>query len=244
MRLSRVLPTSLGMLLVLAGVALAQGGTVTGTIKFGGTAPPQKPYLVPSAYLGCQKDQPLDRLIIGKNSGVANGVVYIEGLKKTGPASTGPFVLDQKGCHYTPHVLVVPDGDGFTVSNSDSMFHNVHGYFDANHATAFNLAEPNKGLKIVQRVKRPGMYQLRCDVHPWMNAYVYVAGNGYAAATNADGRYTLSNVPPGTYKLVLWHEGWKSKDVGGRPDFSESVQESQQITVVAGKSTTADFTLK
>jgi plastocyanin len=244
MKLSHVLSASLGICVTLSGTALGQNGSVTGTVKFAGASPPQNPYAVSSAYLGCGKSQPLDRLVLGKDNGVANSVVYIEGLKKTGPASTTPFVLDQKGCHYSPHVLVVPDGDAFTVANGDSMFHNVHGYFDATHATAFNLAEPTKGMKIVQRVKKPGMYLLRCDVHPWMNAYVFVAGNGYAAATSADGKYTLSNVPPGTYKLVLWHEGWKSKDEGGRPDFSEAVQQSQQITVVAAKSTTADFNLK
>jgi plastocyanin len=244
MKLFRVLLASLGLCLVLSGSALGQGGTITGTVKFAGTSPPQKPYAVSSAYLGCGKDQPLDRLVLGKENGVANSVVYIEGLKKTGPASTTPFVIDQHGCHYVPHVLVVPDGDAFTVTNSDSMFHNVHGYLDATHATAFNLAQPTKGMKIVQRVKKPGMYQLRCDVHPWMNAYVFIAGGGYAAATNADGKYTLANVPPGAYKVTLWHEGWKSKDAGGRPDFSEAVQQSQQVTVVAGKSTTADFNLK
>ena len=139
---------------------------------------------------------------------------------------------------------VVADGDAFTVQNSDATFHNVHGYFDADHSTTFNLAQPTKGLKMVQHVKKPGMYFLRCDIHPWMNAYVFVAGDGYATVSDADGKFTLSNVPPGTYKLVMWHEGWTSKVAENRPTFSEAVQQSQQITVVADKPTTADFTLK
>jgi hypothetical protein len=99
-------------------------------------------------------------------------------------------------------------------------------------------------MKSVERVKQPGMYQLRCDVHPWMNAYVFVAGDGYATVTGENGTYTLSDVPPGNYKLILWHEGWNTKVKGGRPEFSDAIQQTQEITVTAGQATTANFSLK
>ncbi len=230
---------------VAAGIAYGQDGTITGTVKFSGTPPTMKPFPVPSSFTGCGKEKSLDRLIVGKGGGVANAVVYIEGLKKkAGKTSPGEYVIDQKNCEYHPHVLVVAQGNAFTVENTDMMFHNVHGYVEATHATAFNIAEPIKGMKAIQRVRKPGMYLLECDVHPWMNGYVYVAGNGYATETNSDGAFTLSNVPPGKYKLVMWHEGWNTKIVGGRPDYSKPVEQTQEITVAAGKATTADFTLK
>jgi plastocyanin len=237
---------SAAALLATAGVAFGEGGTVSGTVTFAGTPPAQKPFPVPSAFKVCGSDGSMDRLIIGKNNGVANSVIYIVGLKKTpsSSATAASFVADQMGCRYHPHVLVVREGDEFTALNSDSMFHNVHGYLDANHTTVFNLAQPNKGMKIVQRVKQPGMYQLRCDVHPWMNAYVYVAGNGYATVTGEDGKFTLSDVPPGIYKLVMWHEGWNTKLSSGRPEFSDAVQQTQDITVTAAQATTVNFTLR
>ncbi len=236
--------TTAALLFGVAGTAFAQNGAVSGRVTFAGTPPAQKPFTVPAAFTGCGKEVSLDRLILGKDKGVANSVVYIVGLKHKAAAAPATFVADQTGCRYAPHVLVVGDGDAFTALNSDSTFHNVHGYLDATHATVFNVAEPDKGMKMVERVKRPGMYQLRCDVHPWMNGYVFVSGNGYAVLTDADGHFTLPDVPPGTYKLAMWHEGWKMKVVGGRPEFSDAVVQTQEITVTAGQTTPASFALK
>jgi len=239
------LSSSVASLLFFSAIAFGQNGTVAGTVKFAGAPPTQKPFAVPASFAVCGKEKTLDRLVVGKDGGVANAVIYIEGLKKKSPAAAPPtIVANQKDCHYEPHVLVVADGDAFTVLNSDATFHNVHGYFDADHSTAFNLAQPNKGLKTVQHVKKPGMYLLRCDIHPWMNAYVFVAGDGYATVSDADGKFTLSNVPAGTYKLVMWHEGATSKVAEGRAVFADATQQTQQITVAADKPVTADFTLK
>lgn len=234
-------------LLLPAGIAYGEGGTLTGKVTFVGTPPAQKPFPVPGTFSNtCGREVSLDRLIVGKGNGVANSLIYIVGLKRPVNASAthATFVADQKGCHYVPHVLVVAVGDSFTATNSDETFHNVHGYMDANHATAFNVAQPGKDMKATQRVKQPGVYQLRCDVHPWMNAYVFVSGNGFAAVTGEDGSYTLSDVPPGTYKLTMWHEGWNTKIEGGRPVFSDAIQQTQEIVVTLGKTTTTNFSLK
>jgi plastocyanin len=227
------------------GLVYGQDGTITGTVKFIGTPPDQRPYMVPSSYTGCGKEKSLDRLVVGNDGGVANAVVSIEGAKaKKEKASASKYVIDQKDCEYKPHVLVVKHGDAFTVENSDPLFHNVHVYFAENHTSAFNIAEPVKGMKVVQRVRKPGMYLLECDVHPWMNCYVYVAGDGYAAVTDTSGSYTITGVPPGKYKLVMWHEGWDTKVVSGKPEFSTPTEDTQEVTVEAGKTVTANFTLK
>jgi plastocyanin len=232
-------------LVLTTGLVYGQTGTVQGTVKFAGPVPAMKPYKVTYNENVCGTEASLDRLIVGKDSSVEYAVVYIEGLKgKAERVSPSKYVVEQTDCSYSPHVLVVEDGNAFTVANNDPLFHNVHGYFASNNETAFNIAEPVKGMKIVQKVRKPGMYLMRCDVHPWMNAYIYVAGNGYAAATDKDGKFTLSDVPAGKYKLVMWHEGWDTKDVSGKPEFSEPIEQTQEITVVAGKATTADFTLK
>lgn len=232
-------------LVASAGMVYGQTGTVQGTVKFAGAVPKMKPYKVTYNNNVCGNEASLDRLIVGKSGGVEYAVVYIEGLKsKPENVSPSKYEVVQKDCSYHPHVLVVDHGEAFTVANDDPLFHNVHGYFASNNETAFNIAEPVKGMKVVQHVRKPGMYLMRCDVHPWMNAYIYVADNGYASATNKAGEFSLPDVPPGKYKLVMWHEGWGTKDIHGKPEFSKPIEETQEITVVAGKTTKADFTLK
>lgn len=228
-----------------SGLAYGQNGTITGTVKFSGTMPAMEPYKVTYNTDVCGGDKSLDRLVVGADSGVQYAVVYLEGVAgKKENVSPSKYVIDQKSCEYEPHVLVVEHGDKFTVENSDPLFHNVHVYFADNHSSAFNIAEPVKGMKVVQRVRKPGMYLLECDVHPWMNCYVYVAGDGYAAVTDGSGNFAIADVPPGKYKLVMWHEGWDTKLVSGKPEFSKPVEDTQEITVEAGKTTTAAFTLK
>jgi len=230
---------------VWGGLAYGQTGTIAGMVKFSGTLPTMEPYKVTYNTNVCGGDKSLDRLVVEPDSGVQYAVVYIEGLKgKKENVPPSKYVVDQKDCEYAPHVLIVEHGDKFTVANSDPLLHNVHGYFAENHSTAFNIAEPVKGMKVVQRVRKPGMYLLECDVHPWMNCYVYVSDNGYAAVTDKSGNFTISDVPPGKYKLVMWHEGWDTKLVSGKPEYSTPMEDTQEVTVEAGKTTTADFTLK
>ncbi len=227
------------------GLAFGQTGTISGTVKFSGPVPTIKPYKVTYNNNVCGNEASLERLIVSKDGGVEYAVIYIEGAKaKAEKVSPSKYVVDQKHCSYHPHVLVVDHGNAFTVANSDPLFHNVHGYFASNNETAFNIAEPVQGMKVVQHVRKPGMYMMRCDVHPWMNCYVYVSGGGFAATTNAAGDYTLEGVPAGKYKIVMWHEGWGVKEESGKPEFSKPVEETQEVTVTAGKSTTVNFTLK
>ncbi len=245
MNASKSLALVLLTLVVGSSLAFGQTGTVKGTVKFAGTPPTMTPYKVTYNNNVCGNEASLDRLVVGKDGGVEYAVVYIEGLKgKAERVAPSKYVIDQKDCSYNPHVLIVSHGESFTVANADPLFHNVHGYFASNNETAFNIAQPIKGMKSVQRVRKPGMYMIRCDVHPWMNAYIYVSGDGYAAATDKDGNFTLSDVPPGKYKLVMWHEGWDTKDVSGKPEFSKPIEQTQEITVVAGQTADADFTLK
>ncbi len=244
MKASLILTAAL-LFVLGGGLAYAQEGTITGTVRFSGAPPSMTPYKVTYNENVCGGDKSLDRLIVGPDSGVQYAVVYLEGVKsKKGNESASKYTIDQKGCEYEPHVLVVDRGDKFTVENSDPLFHNVHVYFADNHSSAFNIAEPVKGMKVVQRVKKPGMYELECDVHPWMNCYVYVAGDGYAVTTDASGKFTIPDVPPGKYKIVMWHEGWDTKVVSGKPEFSKPVEDTQDVTVEAGKTATVDFTLK
>ena len=114
------------------------------------------------------------------------------------------------------------------VVNSDPILHNTHGYYGKR--TAFNLALPNQGQRISVDVPRPGAVRIDCDAHGWMEAWIYVVDNPYYSLTGADGKFSISDVPPGNYKLVGVHP------------FTDPVQQS--VTVAAGKPSDLAIELK
>ena len=186
------------------------GGTITGTVTFSGTPPKNEQWTVKKDVKACSHSKTLDRILVGKNGGVANAFVILEGVPagSLGAMNKKP-TIDQRGCEYTPHAQVVPVGSTITVMNSDDVLHNIHAYYMANRNTAFNIAQPIQNQKTPIALKKPGMIEVLCDAgHTWMSAYIYVTDNPYVAVTGADGSFTIKNVPPGTYKIQCWHEGW------------------------------------
>jgi uncharacterized protein (DUF2141 family) len=99
--------------------------------------------------------------------------------------------------------MALPVGSTVELANGDPTLHNVHGYLG--QATAFNLAMPSKDQRIARQMKKPGLIVVRCDVHAWMSAYVWVV-DGPSAVTGEDGSFTIANLPPGTYEVTAWHE--------------------------------------
>jgi hypothetical protein len=81
------------------------------------------------------------------------------------------------------------------------VLHNTHGFYG--RRTAFNVALPNKGDKVTRDLPRPGMVRVECDAHGWMLAHVFVADSPYYALTGKDGSFSISDVPPGNYTLVV-----------------------------------------
>ena len=138
-------------------------------------------------------------------------------------------------------------GSSVNFINQDPGLHNVHGYFTSGseRSTLFNFAQPSQGMQSAQQLRKAGMVNVQCDVHFWMSSWIWVTDNPYVAVTNADGSYSISGLPAGTYNLVMWHEGWKlNSNEGGRPDFSGAIVEQRQVTVTDGGATTTDFELK
>ena len=93
-------------------------------------------------------------------------------------------------------------GSTIQAHNSDEVLHTVHAYF----AASFNLALPRKGAKLERVVKEPGIIQVRCDMHGWMNAYIGVLDHPYFAVSGSDGSFSLDGLPPGDYVIEAWHE--------------------------------------
>jgi len=127
-----------------------------------------------------------------------------DGLK--GPVPSEPAVLDQKGCQYTPHVLDVTVGQKLEALNSDSFLHNVHTLPENN--PPLNKAQPAKGQKDTVDVKAAERFKVKCDVHPWMSAWVYAFDHPYHATTAEDGTYEIKTegLKDGSYTIVAWQE--------------------------------------
>ena len=169
------------------GVALA--ATVTGTVTFDGKAPALRP-LAMEAEPVCHKMHggkpvPNEMLVLGSGNTMGNIIVWVsKGLPagKTWPAPKTPVVLDQKGCQYVPHVMGIMVGQPYRILNSDGILHNVHTLPKIN--PSFNRGQPATVKEVTTSFPKPeGMFQIKCDVHPWMSAYIGVFTHPFFSVT-------------------------------------------------------------
>jgi plastocyanin len=134
---------------------------------------------------------------------VANAVVMLEGAGLPAPRPAGRAVIDQRDQTFVPHVLAVAVGTTVDFPNHDPMLHNV---FSASPAKKFDLGMYNQGETRSVTFDTPGVVRIGCNVHPKMEAFVVVHANAFVAVTDAQGAYTLTGVPPGSYQVRVWHE--------------------------------------
>lgn len=185
-------------------VPVTDGGTITGKVTFGGTAPTKK--VIPTKdkeVCGGIRDEP--EITVGPGGEVQDAVVYLKDVQKgkawAKPAK--PPEIVNKECRFVPRVQALPLGS-IVIVNSDPVLHNTHGFLGK--ATVFNVALPVKGQRIEKPLKKEGMMRVECDAHGWMLAWVYVGASPYNAVTGKDGTFSITDVPPGSYTLVTWHE--------------------------------------
>jgi plastocyanin len=156
-------------------------------------------------------------------------VVYLEtaprGAFETDEA--GRAVMDQRNETFVPHVLAITTGTTVDFPNSDKFYHNV---FSLSKAQKFDLGRYAAGHSRPIRFDRPGIVRVFCDIHSHMNAFILVFSHPFFAMTDAEGRYRIDNVPPGTYAVVAWNEGVSS--------------EARPVTVPDGGVAELDFTVR
>jgi len=211
-------------------VDMATAGTVTGSIKLDGAGPKPKNINM-AAEPNCAKEHAgspaqTEEVVPGDGGTLQNVVVYLKGdfsQYSFTPASE-PVMIDQKGCQYHPHVLALQTGEPLSVVNSDQTTHNIHPVPKDNRE--WNESQPPGSSPIMQSFARPEVsIPVKCNVHPWMKAYIAVFNNPYYVVTGKDGSFTIKNVPPGTYTVTAWHELYNSQDqmVTVGPSESKSV---------------------
>jgi plastocyanin len=198
--------------LVFPGSAIAQS-VITGTVVFDGKVPPSanRP-LAMDADPACAKkhSKPVmsEMLSLGSGNTMGNIMVYVsKGVPagKTYPAPKTPVTLDQKGCVYVPHVQGIMVGQPYRILNSDGVLHNVHALPKVN--PSFNQPMPPSMKETTKTFTKPEpIFQIKCDVHPWMQAYIGVFTHPFFSVTGTDGKFTISGLDPGTYEITAWHE--------------------------------------
>ena len=196
--------------LVSPGVAVA-ASTVTGTVTFTGKPPALKPLAMdadPACAKKHSKPVPAEMLVLGSGNTMGNVILWVsKGLPagKKFPVPKTPVTLDQRGCVYVPHAMGIMVGQAYRILNSDGILHNVQTLPKINKS--FNRAMPGTSKEATTTFEKPEpIFQIKCDVHPWMSAYIGVFTHPFFSATGADGKFTISGLDAGTYEITAWHE--------------------------------------
>jgi len=184
-------------------------------------------------------------LVLGAERGVRGSVILLEGVAR-GKKPTGEIVLDNHRCVFVSHVSAVMAGERARVKNSDAILHNTHGFLGK--PTVFNLALPNRDqmIEITKRLTRPGVVRVVCDAHPHMTAWMIVHDSPYYAVTDERGAFRIDGIPPGRYKVTMWHEGFRLRglDKDGRPLYDAPSTITRDVTIAPKATATIDFELR
>ena len=203
-------------------------GVVRGSVKFVGTPPTIKVI----ANKPCCKGAPAElneESVVVTDGRLANVFVYFKDAPNVDAAMAEPALLDQKYCQYVPHAVGVRVGQTLKIRSSDDTMHNVH--FNPSRNKAENFGFTTVGAEKTVRFAHPEFMRMKCDVHPWMMAYVGVFDSPFFAVTPVTGEFEIKGLPAGTYTLATWHE---------------QLGEQEQTVTIAddGQSVTANFEYK
>ena len=214
-----------------APAAPADAATITGTVKFAGAAPAMPAIqMAADPYCQSQHSTPAkdEEVVVDGSGDLANVFVYVKNVPGSYPPPATPVVLDQHGCQYHPHAIVLQVGQPLQIKNSDATLHNIHALPTVN--SQFNEGQRVQGMVSTKKFDKAEItpFKVKCDVHGWMKAWMAVMPHPFYAVSQANGTFTIANLPPGTYTLVAWQEKYGAKE--------------QQITVAAKESKAVNFT--
>ena len=214
-------------------VDVANGGSLVGTIKAAEMVadPVEKiETKIPEEVKLCGNEFKMNKYIISANLGVKNVIVALENVARGKAMPKENLTIDNKDCQFHPLVGIAYKDSQFVIHNSDPIFHNTSLglMMKGKRSTVYNLALPIQNTTIEKPVRRTGMISVKCDSHKWMRAYVYAAKNPYVALTDENGEFKITDIPPGKYQVMIWHEG-----------FGEVVK---TVEIKAGQAATMDHT--
>jgi plastocyanin len=197
-------------------------GIVRGVVKFDGVPPKMATIANKPCHAGAPELEE-ETVMVGDGGAMMNVLVFVEGAGSGGDGSQRePAVLDQVHCRYVPHVLGVQVGQTLVVRSSDDTMHNVHYKPDRNAAANFGMTTAGQEKRVT--FAAPEFVRVKCDVHPWMTAYVGVFDSPFFTATGVDGKFEIKGLPAGEYTLVAWHELYGRQEQPLKVDEAKPVE--------------------
>lgn len=228
--------TALLSLTALVSLQWATAGEITGTITLKGTPPKEKEITPLKDDPNCGKlhtEMPTTHFyVVGANGGLADVVVSLQGVTGASTGASAKAVeMDQKGCEYTPQIFAVQTEQKIQVKNSDPVLHNIHDLPTVAGNKEQNVAQMPGSAELTFSFPKPEMFlKFKCDVHPWMFAWVSVFDHPYFDVSGKDGTFKIANVKPGKYTIQAAHR--------------KAGTATQEIEVKDGAPTKVDFTLE
>lgn len=188
-------------------IEVADGGSIIGRISASGSLPANPVIAITKDVELCGSSIVADYVLVDADGGLKNAVVMLQDIA-AGKAYEKKQVIkfDNVECMFKPHVAVAVKGQLLGINNADPILHNTHLYQGKKNRTLFNIALPLQNKLVKKPLRRAGNITVKCDAHEWMLGYVYVSDNPYITVTAADGSFSITDVPPGTYTLHIWHE--------------------------------------
>jgi plastocyanin len=187
------------------GEAVSDGGAIAGAVLVAGDIPALQPQPVFKELGFCGSTVPDERLVVGPGGALRYAVVHVLDITTGKPiVRDQPVAFDNVKCAFVPHVLTASVGQTLEIHNADPFMHDAHAWLGTQ--TLFNVGILPGHTKR-EPLTEAGLIHINCNVrHTWMHAYLFVADDPYHTVTGPDGRFVLNEVPPGTYKVRVWHE--------------------------------------
>jgi hypothetical protein len=208
----------------ITGVVAAGGGTdpaggtggvtVAGQVHYVGELPTTEQIPVDRDRAYCGDTMPNEALKVGQESrAVAVVVISLEGVPTALPSTKEePLLIENRSYRFLPRVNARHSGTVLIISNADPVMHNTHIRKKTRVGeNLMNVVQPPQG-KVEKPIKEPGFLDVRCDAHPFMRATIHVFDHPYFAVTDGMGGFQLHHVPPGRYRLKVWHETLRSME--------------------------------
>jgi plastocyanin len=214
-------------------VSSVQAAGIGGKVIVEGAASMPNKAINMSSEPGCAKmySTPPTRedVVVGPGGALENVVIYISaGAPDESAAPSTPVTVMQKGCRFTPHIVVMQTNQTLQMVNEDSTAHNIHPL--ATNNREWNKAEPPGTAPLTDSFARPEFISVKCNIHPWMHAYFAVLKTSHYVVTGENGVFSLNNLPPGKYTITAWHETFGSQ--------------SQEVTITGNETAPLNFAFK
>lgn len=197
---------------------VTNGGSIEGVVRFKGDIPEDEHKPVTSDNDQCGETVVAEKFVISSAGGVRWAVAMLDDIRSGKPLDRAvDITVDNKDCHFVPHVLVGPKGGNLKVRNSDPMLHNSHFFLldGDKRRNILNIALPKQDQVVAKKkiLRKAGLLSIRCDAHDFMQGYIWSLPHPYAAVTDVSGAFKLEDVPAGSYTLRVWHEALGEKEI-------------------------------